>query len=303
MQVVLQVTIMAVLMAVGFLLTRLKVLKNADAKPLTAVVINLANPATLIVAFEVKYTPERLTELLASTALAVIAHLAGMLIARLLIRGKDKGRVSVERLSVIYTNCGFMGIPLVYGVFGSEGVFCLSAFYVVMSLLVFTHGAMTLQGSANKEAFKKVLKNPAIAAIVVGVVIFLTGFQLPEIIGKPIEYFAGVTTPLAMVVAGITIAGAKLKELFTSPRLYYISAVRLFVVPLAALGVSALMALPFGISELVIKVNFLAAACPTATMCVMLALEHGRDSALAARIFALTTILSLVSIPLLMWLI
>jgi predicted permease len=303
MAVVEQVLIMFILIAVGFVCYKTKLFSEEGTQTIASVVIYIANPATLFMAFLTRAGGQDYSERLAglghSFLLSVIALVVSLVVTFALVRerGENKRQAAVEQISLFLTNCGFIGIPLVWGVFGDEGVFYLAAFIAVNNVAVWTLGVVKMKGERIKPTYLlNACKSPAIIGIVLGLIAFLAQLQLPAIPQTAIGYAAGLTTPLAMLTAGATIAKVDLKAMLGKFRLLYISALRLLLIPL--LTYAAFLLVPAG--DIVRGTNLLAAACPSAAMCVVLAVKYGGDSTYAAEIFAATTLLSMLTLPLVM---
>jgi predicted permease len=271
-----QVTVMFLLIAVGFLCYKIRMLDEEGTQTLANIVIYIANPAVLFVAFQNTGEDfdyhERLVGLGYSLLLSFIALVIACIIAFSLIstRGRRRNKAVIEQLSLIVTNCGFMGIPLVRGVFGDEGVFYLAAFIAVNNLAIWTLGVIKMQGGAfHPIHLLQTLKSPSIIGIILGLLVFLTRLELPALVLEPIGYAANLTTPLAMLTAGATMASVDFRAMLQKIRLLYISLLRLLIIPLLSYAVFLLIPA----SPTVLGTILAAAACPTATMCVILAIK------------------------------
>ena len=214
-----------------------------------------------------------------------------MLVAYLCLRKNGKYDAVIERFSVIYSNCGFMGIPLVDAMFGSEGVFYLTAVITAFNLLVWTHGVLSFTGGSGftVKGFFKALCSPSIIAVPLGLLCFLLRLRVPDVVYNALDYIAGMNTPLAMIVAGATVAQTNLLKVFAKPRTYYISLLKLIVAPL--LIVLALVAVVFVVVM----------TAPAGAMGTMFAIRYDRNAPYASEIFAATTILSALTLPLIVW--
>jgi len=214
----------------------------------------------------------------------------------LLLRSRQHEKVVLERFAVVYSNCGFIGIPLVNGIFGSEGVFYLTAYMTIFNLVVWTHGAITVSGKTDKKSIIKALLSPGVIATVSGFVLFVLGILIPKPIYEAVNYIAGMNTPMAMLVAGATIAQTDIKKLIMKVRIYYVALLKLIVLPIAVLLIFSM----FNISRIVLLTLVLAAACPTAATINLFALRFGKDYKYASEMFAVTTILCSITIPIVM---
>ena len=228
--------------------------------------------------------------------LSVTAYIIAMLIAYLCIRNKEGRETVIERFSCIYSNCGFMGIPLVQAMFGYEGVFYLTAFLTVFNTLVWSHGVMHMSGEKSLKSLGKVLRSPAIIAIFLGMILFFAGITLPEVLAETLKEIGSLNTPLAMIVAGATIIQTDLLKVFQKPRVFYICFLKLLLIPV--LTILAFQAFPF---EKTVEMTVLAAAAaPSAAICTMQCLNYHRNAAYASELFGVTTLFSIGTMPLMM---
>jgi predicted permease len=213
--------------------------------------------------------------------------------AYLLIRKNPDKNTEIERFSSIYSNCGFMGIPLVNALFGMEGVFCLTAFITVFNLIVWTHGVILITGEKDIKSVIKVFYSPTIIAIILGLLSFFLGIRLPEIPSKALGYISELNTPLAMIVSGATIAGTDLKALLKKKGVYKVCSIKLILLPILLSVILCLIP----VDEKVRLTVIVAASAPPAAMCTLLCIRSGKDSLYASEIFAAGTILSVITLP------
>jgi predicted permease len=244
---------------------------------------------------DVEYESRLVVNMLWTFLLAAAAY--GIFIAAvyLLIRPKPGRETEIERFSAIYSNCGFMGIPLASAILGNEGVFYTTAFLSVFFCFAWTHGIMLLTGQHDRKALLKKLCSPTMIGIVIGLLLFFFRIPLPDLLEKTFGYVASMNTPMAMVASGISVAQADLFHALKNPRVYYVSAVKLLIVPLL-LG---LLFLPLGfIPQEIRLVVLLLMAAPSAAMCTLQCQKHSMNDAYASHIFAVTTLVSMLTMPL-----
>ncbi len=300
--VAVQALVMLILLAAGYGLYKGKFLGDEATKQLSNIVITMINPIIIFNAYQTDFDPRKLRGLI----IALILSFAGQALligaATILIR-PSRQNYRTERFAVSYSNCAFMGIPLVEATFGSDGVFYLTAFITAFNVFMWTHGVILMSGGEKKsakehaKALLKILLSPAILSIVLGLVFFFTGLRLPRIIAEPLNYLGSMNTPLAMIVSGATIARSGLLDCFKNKRVYLLQTIKLFIVPilLAALFVPARI---FGVDLSVVNTVLIAASAPTASSTIMFAYKYGGDEKCASNHFALSTIASIVTIPL-----
>lgn len=297
-----QAVIMFILLFFGYFLYRKKFLSEESTKQLSAIAISIINPIVIFNSYQMEFAPEMLGGLLISAGLAVVSHVVLILFSRIVVR-KGRKNCEVERFALSYTNCAFMGIPLVQATFGAEGVFYLTGYITVFNLFMWTQGVMTMQGGEKRsfrEAARSVLKvlvSPAVISIALGLLFFFTGLRLPDIVQTPLDYLGALNTPLAMMVSGATIAKAGLLNAFREPRVYFVQLFKLIVVP----ALLTLMFVPLtllGVPVLIVDTILIAAAAPTASATIMFSYAHNRGAEYASNHFALSTVASMVTMPL-----
>jgi putative permease len=200
----------------------------------------------------------------------------------------------MAQIGVAFSNAGFMGFPLVTAVLGGEAVFYAAGFVALLNALQWTYGQAKLSGDKKYIQLGAVLKNPLVLSLLGGVVLYFCRIPVPQFLRTPMGAIAGMNAPLAMIVLGVYLARTDLKAIFTRPRLYALSAVRLVVIPL--LTIACLMLLPAGwrqIGTVLIIVN----AAPIGSNIAVYAQRLGLDSSYAVQMVCLSTLLSLITLP------
>lgn len=288
-----QTIIMLILIVVGVICAKLKLISASTNKELSQFVLQVVNPVVIFMSYQKEYEARLVKNLLLTFAFSAIAFAVTILLAYLLIWKKDGRHTEVERFSAIYSNCAFMGIPLVNALFGSEGVFYLTAFLTVFNIVIWTHGVITISGEKDFRQVIKVFYSPTIIAIVLGIITFFLKIKLPAVPTSALQFIANINTPMAMIVSGVTISATKISDLIKNARIYYVCLVKLLVVPL----VTALVMMPFNIDEMVRMTVVITVAAPPAAMCTLFCLKYNKNSVYASEIFAAGTILSVITLP------
>lgn len=292
-----QIIIMFFIIIAGAVCYKVKLIDKDTNKKLADLVLMVVNPFVILISYQREFETKLVNGLLISLVLALITHLFGIIVASISLRKKKhEENIAIERFAVVYSNCGFIGIPLVNGIFGSEGVFYLTAYMTIFNLVVWTHGVITISGKSDIKSITKAILSPSVIATVSGFVLFIFRVLLPNPIYEAINYIGGMNTPMAMMVAGATIAQTDIKKLIMKARIYYIAFLKLMLVPIAVLCIFSF----FDIPRIVLLTVILASACPTAATINLFALRFGKDYKYASEMFAVTTILCSFTIPLVM---
>lgn len=292
-----QIVIMFFIIIVGVVCYKKKMIDKDTNKKLADLVLMIVNPTVIFISYQREFEAGLLKGLLISLVLAVITHIFAIFSSKFVVRGKKYGEnISLERFAAMYSNCGFIGIPLVKGIFGNEGVFYITAYITVFNLLVWTHGVILMTGKRDMKTVVKAFSSPSVIATLLGFVFFMARIILPGIMIESISYIGNMNTPLAMLVAGATIAQTDIKRILTKFRIYYISLIKLVFIPITMLLLFNL----FDVPKVVLLTSVLAAGCPTAVTVNLFAIRYGKDYLYASELFAVTTILSAVTIPIVM---
>lgn len=294
-----QILIMFLMILLGAFCYRKQIITKEGNRQLSAVVLHVVCPVLIFMAYQTEFSKELLQGLLWAMLLSVISFVIAIAFAAVAVRKDPRRGYAIEKCSVIYSNCAFMGFPLIQALFGNTGIFYTTAYLTLFNLLVWSHGVMVMNDSVNWKGLVKAMKAPTIIAIVLGIICYVANIRLPETLAAALNYIASMNTPLAMLVAGATIAQTNLLKAFKKPRVYLVALYRLLVIPLLVLA--ATMFLP--VSREVYMSVILATACPTATICTLFAISYNKNALYASELFAVTTILSAVTMPLMVLLV
>lgn len=288
---------MLFILVLAFICYRIKLVNQEGNKCFSNLLLLVVNPCLIITVYQVDYDAALIHGLLLTLAAAFIAHFVAILTARLLISEKGNAEAAIERFSVVYSNCAFIGIPLLNSILGSKGVFYISAYITVFNLLVWTHGVHLMEKSNSNHFSLKQLKHvatsPMILSTLVSLILFFMQIRLPQTLLDSLNYVADMNTPLAMMVAGFSIAQTDFKKAIRKLSVYKTCLLKLVVIPLIILA----LLFVFRIDKDVAYTVLVAVACPSATTGAMMAIRYERNYIYASEIFGFTTVLSLVTIP------
>lgn len=283
----------------GFVLVRAGLLRAADSKVLSVILVYLVIPCVIIDAFQIEDTPAIRAGLAVSFAAAAAIHLLFLVLTGLLRR--FLGLDAIERATAIYSNAGALVIPLVQALLGQEYVIYSCAFIIVQLVLLWTHGSMILRG-AGALSWKAILTNVNLLSIAAGAVLYAGRIPLPAVLSGAMDDMGALMGPLGMLLAGMAIAESPLRQLVCTPRYYLTAALRLVVYPLAALvllwvtGMAAL--LPDG--RAILMTVYLAAITPACTTITSMVQLYGQDAGKSSALYVMSTLLSIVTMPLML---
>ena len=288
-----QMGIMYILMFIGFIVYRKKIIDEKGSRQMANLLVWVINPLVMLMSYQMEFSMEKLKQLGISFALSLVSMIIGIIIAEIIF--KDNG--NIDKFAVSFANGGFIGIPLVTNILGAENVFFLSAYFVCFWVLNYTYGIYRISEDKSLVSLKKILGNPGIIAIIVGFLIFISPVKLPKIVYDAFNFIGNTNTPIAMIVLGTYIAESGLTTLFTNKRTYFICFIKLIVIPLIMVGIYKL--LPSSLNDIK-KVLLIAMSAPVAVTVSMFSQIYGKDYKYAAQLVGLSTLLSLVTIPLIM---
>ena len=280
----------------GFVLVRAGLLRAADSKVLSVILVYLVIPCVIIDAFQIEDTPAIRAGLAVSFAAAAAIHLLFLVLTGLLRR--FLGLDAIERATAIYSNAGALVIPLVQALQGPDYVIYSCAFIIVQLVLLWTHGVVLLRGQGALQ-WKTILTNVNLISIAAGVLLYLFKIPLPGPVLDTMDSMGNLMGPLCMLLAGMAIAESPLRQLICTTRYYLACALRLLVYPLAVLAVlwavGAAGWIPDGKS--VLMTVFLATITPACATITSMAQLYDCDVKKSSSLYVLSTLLSLITMP------
>jgi predicted permease len=284
-------------MAVGYVCRRKGLFSDAFVKGAVNLLLLVVTPCLIVHVFQRPFSKELLTNLGMALAAAFFAHAVGLAFAETCFRRTDEMRKGVLKFGTVFSNGGFMAIPLEYALLGAEGAFYGAVYVVVFNLLCWTYGLKVMCGHL-KDLDKRILfVNPGTIGLTVGLPLFLTSTTLPQVIGEPIRYLSELNTPLAMIIIGYYLADARFAAYFRCAPALVASGLRLLVIPSIVLAV-LMMVRRFGLDPVMAVALTASASAPVAAMDSMFAAKYGKDVDLSVGLVSVTTLISIVTMPL-----
>lgn len=284
-----QTVTMFLLAGVGFAMFKSGKITKEGSKSIGNILIYGSLPCVLISSFFIEKTQEHMIGLAISAALGFLLVLMSILVGKLCFR-ED----AIAKFAAAFSNPGFFGIPLILASLGSGCVFYVAGFIACVNLGQWTYGVAVMTGQKGGFSLKRLVTAPFAIAIAIGLAIFLTGIEVPGILKNSITAIKELNTPLAMFTVGIYLAQTDLKNMFFKKSLYSISLVRLLVIP--ALAILLLWPLPASMLDMKIAL-FIAAACPVGSNIAVYAQLHNQDYAYSVETVIISTILAIVTMP------
>lgn len=294
--VFIQVLVLFILILVGYIARKRNLLDEHTTSKLSSLTMSIFLPAMIIDSMQIDYSPEMVDRIVKLLVISIVMYTFSFLIAYCLkFIFKSSKDIGIYQYIVMFSNVGFMGYPVVEAVLGKEAVFYTAIFNLPFNFFVITIGTYFLSKGKNNYSFSiKSFINPVIISIFIGLVIFIFSIELPIFINKPITMLGNITTPLSMLVIGSMLCASSATECFFNKKLYFVSFIRLILLPVAIylllrgqINDSLLLSIPIVISSM-----------PAAANTAIMASEYDVNATLASQAVFLTTLFSIITIPL-----
>lgn len=300
-----QCVVMLIYMFVGAALYKGKKISKDGNVQIARLLMTAVIPCLLVDATQVERTAERTKGFLIAIALGFAAHVVGIVLERVVIGRKDNSEErKIAGFGVIYSNAGFMAIPLIRAAFGEEAAFYAIAYLLMFNALSWTQGVALLSGGVKGISLKRMFLNPGVIGVTLSVIFYLTGVRLPELIAVPVSAIAGMNTPLAMIICGIFAAQANFKECFKNKMTYIVGALRLLIIPITVMLLYKALGAVIGADEqtlTIMSVSIIAASCPVAVAASFMPAGLGMNGEKGSGFIVTTTLVSMITIPVLVY--
>lgn len=286
-----QIITMFLFMGIGFSLFKTKKISLEGNKELGMVLIYIILPSSIIKSFITDFSKEKLIGFAISFAAALGALVLSIIVSKISFGSRYK----IEHFGTAFSNAGFIGIPLVKATIGDDSVFYIASFVALLNILQWTYGVFIMSGKRENISMKKIATNPIVIALLIGVLIFFSQVTVPEILVNTVGLLGNMTAPVAMITLGVYFAQIKIRELFKDFSTLISILLRLFIIPFITMLLLTLI--PENYSD--IRLTILIAACaPVGSNVAIFAQLNGMDYKRAVRIVCTTTVISILSIPL-----
>lgn len=286
-------------MATGFGLRRAGVIDNVFSKNLSTLIVKVAQPMLVISSLiSLECTRENLMRGLGAVVLSFALHTGMGIAAHFAVKGfRDADERKISEFAIMFTNCGFIGFPIIESLYGKDGLFC-GAFYVVgFHLFIWTWGMAILSRGRNdiKLTPKKIFVNFGTIPCLIGFILFLIPWPMPAFLVKTTDYLASLATPISVLITGSLIATGSMRDLFGRFGNYAVSFLRLILFPVVVCVALKLC----GLGEFMIIFGTVMAAMPSASVITMFGELYDINPGYASRIVGITSMLCVVTLPLL----
>jgi len=289
-----QVLALFLIIAVGYYAKKRNILNNVLNKGLTDLLLNISLPALIIISFNFKFSGALLINGGRMLLFSVFIHLASFGLGFGLYRGFPVERAKVLRFITVFSNCAYMGYPIIESVYGKIGIFYAAIFGIAFNIFVWTIGIMIFAGQKGRPPLREAFLNPGTIAVLIGLILFGLSLKLPAPVYKALAMIGSMTTPIAMILVGSLLADCGYQGLLIIDSVYYGVLVRLLILPLLTYWLLGLIGAQGALSGVCVLVT----AMPAAANTVIFAEKCGADSLTASRAVFLSTVFSIFTIPL-----
>lgn len=286
-----QVLILFIFIGCGFVGAKKKFITTEGSKVMSDIILYFVTPCLIINSLNIQFDKAKFKGLLICLVSFMLIQIAAVFISRLLFRKDAEKTLRVLRFATIFSNVGYMGIPLQKAVLGDEGVFYGSVCVAAFNIFVWTYGIVCMSGDKKKMSPKGLLFNPGIIAVTIGLILFLFSIKLPLPIESAIGSMAELNTPLAMMVIGFNLAGSNVIAALKNKKVYLVTFLRLIAIPLISLFVLYLC----GVRGNMLVSIVIAASAPVAAVTTVFSVKYENDTELSVNLVALTTLLSIIT--------
>ena len=293
----LQISIFLIMM-LGVFFRKKNIITAATRQGLSDLLIDIILPCNIIASFDMQLSSDIWIMVSEILVISLCVQLFVWALSKILYRRVPHGPREVLQYGTITSNSGFLGNPMAEGIFGEMGLLYASVAMLPIRVIMWSAGVSLYTRTNGKAVIKKLLTHPCIVAVFIGFVVLLMPWPLPTFLSKGLHYVGDCTTCVSMLVIGSILADIQLADL-NIPRLLYYCAIRLLGIPLVVLGVLALL----GIDSLVTGVTVLLAAMPAASTTAILAEKYHGDAKFASAAVFFSTLLSLITVPLVLLLV
>lgn len=283
---------------IGYALIRGRVNEQSFMKNLSLFIFHVTLPCSVVNAMQFEFDKSILNESLLiifiSVGAVLVSYIVGIITARAL--KSKKAEKGIILFSVVFSNFSFMGYPIAHSFMGEKGLFYATVFSIPLYFFVQSLGLSFLKDDEEKGFSIKSVVNPPMIGVFVGFALFLTGIKLPSVLQSAVTSFASMTTPLAMLLVGMSLTAVPLKNVFSDFKFYIVAFLRLIALPLLfyfMLGV-------FGVDQTARQITATITMMPVAANIIITLTRHGRDATDAAKAVFITCLLSVITIPV-MW--
>ena len=278
---------------IGVYGTKKNIINEEVNKGLRRILLEITLPLLVINSFSFDFAEGMGKNVFISFIYSIVFIAIGGIISYILLMPMKGEKKKILHFANVFSNCGFIGFPIINSLYGAEGVVYTSIFNMIFTIVIWTYGVMIFSDKISKENIKKVLVNPAIIAVYIGIPMMLFKIKLPSAILDTTKIVGDMTAPISMIIVGSILSKINIKDVFKEVSVYYGALIKLVLIPLGLIGIKAVLKDNSNIINTIIIIQ----AMPAAAMTSIFAADFNKEKEYSAIVVFITTLLSIVTIP------
>lgn len=288
-----QVGILYIMVLVGVICDKIGLFTEKTGRACTDLLFYIITPSVIINSFFTReFTKDSGIKLLIAVGCGFLMHFVAIALNTPLFSKGDRDENCVYKYGAIYGNVGYMTLPLTEAILGAEGVFYCSAVIMAFNVVSFTHGVFMMDKGKGFDA-KKLILNPGVIAVLIGLPFFLFKVPLPELITKPVDFIANTQTPVAMIIFGTFLSNTHLKSIFKHKKIFIVALSKLIALPAIMIAIYRVI----GLSGTLLTAMAISSCAPSANNTVLFSAKYGKDAGLASQLVATVSFISIITMP------
>lgn len=280
---------------VGVYGTKKKIINEEVNKGLRRILLEITLPLMIINSFTITFEESMKKNVLMAFIYSIIFMIVGGIISYIFLLPLKSEKKRILHFANVFSNCGFIGFPLINSIYGAEGVVYTSIFNMIFTISLWTYGVMIFTNSLSKENIKKVFINPAVIAVYIGIVIMILKINVPSFIIDTTKIVGDMTAPISMIIVGSILSNVNVKDIFKEKSIYYGALIKLIIIP----SILYLISILIKDKSNVINTLIILQGMPAAAMTSILAADYNTEKEYSAIVVFVTTLLSIITIPVL----
>ena len=284
------------IMIIGVYGSKKKIITPMINKGLTNILLEITLPCLVISSFIFDMDNQLKNNIIKCFIYSPIVLITTTFISYIALFPIKSDKKIIMQFANVFSNCGFIGFPIIYSIFGGEGVIYASIFNMFFTIALWTYGIILFNGNIEKKDLKKVFLNPSIIAVIIGLIILIFNISIPEVVYSTLDLVGGVTSPLSMIIIGVILGNSNILNYLRDYTIYYSSILKLLVLSVVLIIISKII----NDNSIVVKTLTIITAMPAAAMTSILAEKFDKEKEYSAVIIFITTLFSLITFPLLL---
>lgn len=287
------------IMLLGVYGSKKKIITNEVNKGLTEILLKITLPLMIVSSFVFTFNESMKKNISKAFIYSFLTFIIVAILSYILLLPVKSKKRGILQFANVFSNCGFIGFPIIESIYGQEGIIYTSIFNMFFAIFTWTYGVMIFTGKVSVKEIKKVLLNPCVIAVYIGMSLMIFNIQIPNVIYSTIKTVGSMTSPLSMIIVGVILSKANIKENLKDWTIYYGSIIKLIVIPVLLYFITIII----GDNSKVSYTMVILSAMPAAAMTSILAESFNKETEYASVIVFFTTLFSLMTFPIILKLI